>query len=40
MAAFGLIGGAAALTIRNIERLPRLSSRSAATRLLPVAMIR
>jgi hypothetical protein len=40
MAAFGLIGGAAALTIRNIERLPRLSSRPAATRLLPAAMIR
>jgi hypothetical protein len=39
MAAIGLIAGAAALTIRNIERLPRLSSQP-ATRLLPMALIR
>jgi hypothetical protein len=36
MAALGLIGGATALAIRNIERLPALSSRISVTRLLPV----
>ena len=36
MAALGLIGGATALAIRNIERLPALSSRMSVTRLFPV----
>jgi hypothetical protein len=35
MAALGLIGGATALAIRNIERLPTLSSRVSVARLLP-----
>lgn len=37
LAALGLIGGATALAIRNIERLPALSSRVSMTRLLPAA---
>ena len=37
LAALGLIGGATALAIRNIERLPALSARSSAIRLLPAA---
>src|SRR5215211_6239055 len=40
MAALGLIGGATALAIRNMERLPALSSRVSATRLLPAAAAR
>ncbi len=40
LAALGLIGGATALAILNIERLPRLSSRVAATRLLPAGAAR
>jgi hypothetical protein len=40
MATIGLIGGATALAIRNIERLPSFSSRVAATRLLPVGAAR
>jgi hypothetical protein len=40
MAALGLIGGATALVIRNIERLPALSSRVSAARLLPAAVAR
>ena len=35
LAALGLIGGATALAIRNIDRLPALSTRSSMTRLLP-----
>ena len=37
MAALGLIGGATALAIRNIQRFPALSSRFSGTRLLPAA---
>lgn len=37
MAALGLIGGATALAIRNIDRFPTLSSRVSAARLLPAA---
>jgi hypothetical protein len=37
LAALGLIGGATALAIRNIERLPELSSRVSMRRLLPAA---
>jgi hypothetical protein len=37
LAALGLIGGATALAIRNIERLPALSARGSAMRLLPAA---
>ena len=37
LAALGLIGGATALAIRNIDRLPALSARSSMTRLLPAA---
>jgi hypothetical protein len=37
MAALGLIGGATALAILNMGRLPALSSRVSATRLLPAA---
>ena len=37
LAALGLIGGATALAILNIERLPALSSRMSMTRLLPAA---
>ena len=40
LAALGLIGGATALAIRNIERLPALSSRVSAARLLPAAAAR
>jgi hypothetical protein len=40
MAALGLIGGATALAIRNIERLPALSARVSAARLVPVAAAR
>ena len=40
LAALGLIGGATALTIRNIERLPAISSRGSMTRLLPAAAAR
>jgi hypothetical protein len=40
LAALGLIGGATALAIRNIERLPVLSSRVSAVRLLPVPAAR
>jgi len=40
MAALGLIGGATALAIRNIERVPALSSRISVTRLLPVELAR
>ena len=40
MAALGLIGGATALAIHNIERLPALSSRVSAARLLPAAVAR
>jgi hypothetical protein len=40
LAALGLIGGAAALAIRNIERLPALSARMSAARLLPAAAAR
>jgi hypothetical protein len=40
MAAIGLIGGATALAIRNIERLPKVSSRVATTRLLPAGAMR
>jgi hypothetical protein len=40
MAALGFIGGATALAIRNIERLPTLSSRVSAARLLPAAAAR
>jgi hypothetical protein len=40
MAAIGLIGGATALAIRNIERLPTVSSRVATTRLLPAGAMR
>ena len=40
MAALGLIGGATALAIRNMERLPAPSSRVSATRLLPAAAAR
>lgn len=37
LAALGLIGGAAALAIRNIDRLPALSAQRSMTRLLPTA---
>jgi hypothetical protein len=40
MAALGLIGGATALAIRNMERLPALSSRVSAARLLPASAAR
>jgi hypothetical protein len=40
MAALGLIGGATALAILNIGRLPVLSSRASAARLLPAAAAR
>jgi hypothetical protein len=40
LAALGLIGGATALAIRNIERLPALSARDSALRLLPAAATR
>ena len=40
LAALGLIGGAAALAILNSERLPRLSARVSAARLLPAATAR
>jgi hypothetical protein len=40
LAALGLIGGAAALAIRNIERLPALSARMSAARLRPAAAAR
>jgi hypothetical protein len=40
LAALGLIGGATALAIRNIERLPALSARVSAVRLLPAAAAR
>jgi hypothetical protein len=40
LAALGLIGGAAALAIRNSHRLPALSARVSAARLLPVAAAR
>jgi hypothetical protein len=37
LAALGLIGGATVLAIRNRERLPALSTRMSAARLLPAA---
>jgi hypothetical protein len=40
LAALGLIGGATALAIRNIERLPALSARMSAARLRPAAAAR
>jgi predicted regulator of Ras-like GTPase activity (Roadblock/LC7/MglB family) len=40
LAAIGLIAGATALAIRNIDRLPVLPSRVAAPRLLPAAATR
>ena len=40
LAALGLIGGAAALAIRNSERLPVLSARVSTARLLPVVAAR
>ena len=40
IAALGLIGGATALAVLNIGRLPALSSRVSATRLLPAAAAR
>ena len=40
LAALGLIGGATALAIRNIERVPALSARISAARLLPAAAAR
>jgi hypothetical protein len=40
LAALGLIGGATALAIRNSERLPALSARVSATRLLSAAAAR
>ncbi|MDF3037563.1 MAG: hypothetical protein K0Q71_269 [Thermomicrobiales bacterium] len=40
LAAVGFIAGAAALAIRNLDRLPALHARGAATRLLPVAATR
>jgi hypothetical protein len=40
LAALGLIGGAAALAILNSERLPGLSARVSAARLLPAATAR
>jgi hypothetical protein len=40
LAALGLIGGATALAVRNLERLPALSTRAAMTRLLPVGATR
>jgi hypothetical protein len=40
VAALGLIGGATALAIRNMERLPALSSRVSAARLLPASAAR
>jgi hypothetical protein len=40
IAALGLIGGATALAVLNIGRLPALSSRVSATRLLPAVAAR
>jgi hypothetical protein len=40
LAAVGLIAGAAALVILNIDRIPALPSRGAGTRLLPAAATR
>jgi hypothetical protein len=40
LAALGLIAGATALAILNIERLPKVSTRFATTRLLPAAATR
>jgi hypothetical protein len=40
LAAIGLIAGATALAIRNIDRLPALPTRVATPRLLPVAATR
>jgi len=40
LAALGLIGGATALAVRNIDRLPALSARISAARLLPAAAVR
>ena len=40
LAALGLIGGATALAIRNIDRLPALSPRGSMPRLLPAAATR
>jgi hypothetical protein len=40
LAALGLIGGATALAIRNSDRLPALSARVSAARLLPAAAAR
>ena len=40
LAALGLIGGATALAIRNMERLPACSTRASAARLLPAAAAR
>ena len=40
LATLGLIGGATALAIRNIDRLPALSARISAARLLPAAVVR
>jgi len=40
LAAIGLIAGATALAIRNIDRLPAISSRVAMPRLLPAAATR
>jgi hypothetical protein len=40
LAALGLIVGATALAIRNIERLPALSARVSTARLLPAAAAR
>ena len=40
MAALGLIGGATALAIRNIERFPALSARVSTARFLPAAAAR
>ena len=40
LAAVGFIAGAAALAIRNLDRLPALAPRGATTRLLPAAATR
>jgi hypothetical protein len=40
LAAVGFIGGAAALAVRNPDRLPRLPSRLMATRLVPAGVAR
>jgi hypothetical protein len=40
LAALGLIGGAVALAVRNSERLPILSARVSAARLLPATAAR